>query len=599
MRTILRLSVWTSLLGAVALTTHCSSSDAPPFDLGQDAAGPDGPPADAASPESPGSAGCPKHCSDDLSLVLDCRDAVVETCTGATGCGDGRCLPGCESSAWNRSNVGCEFIVPRSPESTPNSCHAVIITNNWRTPATLKVSYDGETFSLAGHAIRASDEVPIESNTVPPGETIIVGLAGSSCKGTVLIPEPNAVHVVGLSESGRTTAFAIESDVPVQIRTSESLLNEAVLLGATTMWDHDYVVAMPAPVRDIVWPGGFVQIVGREDSIVELRPRQPILGAPDLPGIAANGARSYKLRRGEVLQFVQDDDLTGSSIHANKPVGVFAGAVNFSVDGPDRCCDFTRGSSAHVQLSPPRSLGDRYAAVRYRDRYEGVVEEGVWRIIGAANGTVLTYEPAAPKGAPTKLAAGEFAEFRTTEPFIVSSQDADHPFALYAYMSAAIKYLPDPPQDMFAGDLRGGAEFTPMIPVIQYMRRYRFYTDSFFPETNVVVVRRRGSAGFADVFLDCAGSLSGWAPIGTTGELEFTRVDLSKGNYEAQGHCQNGAHEMHSDAPFTATVWGWGSMATGGYAGAPGIFTCSASYAFPIGAGFRPIETNQLPGGIH
>ncbi|AKU95119.1 hypothetical protein AKJ09_01783 [Labilithrix luteola] len=480
-----------------------------------------------------------------------------------------------------------------------NSCHAVVVTNIWRTPATLKFTYGNETFSLAGHAVRASDNVPVESNTIAPGETIIVGLAGRYCKGESLILEPYEVRVVGLNESGRARAFEVESDVPVQIRSSEALLNEATLIGATTMWDRDYVMAMPAPAHYSGWPGGFIQIVGREDSVVEIRPREPLLGAPDLPALAAHDVRSYRLGRGEILQFVQDDDLTGSFIHSNKPVGVFAGAANFAVDGPDKCCDKERGSSVQVQVSPSRSLGDRYVAVRYRDRYEGVVENGVWRIVGAADGTVLTYEPATPRGAPTKLSAGEFAEFKTTDPFVVSSQDAEHSFALYGYMSAGVEYMPNPPEEYWTGDVRGAAEFTPVIPVVQYMKQYRFYTDSFYPETNLVVVRRRGKDGFADVVLDCAGSLSGWAPLGTSGDLEFTRVDLSRGNYEPQGNCKNGVREMHSDAPFTGTVWGWGSLATGGAHDGPGTFTCAASYAFSIGAGFRPIDTSDLPGGIH
>lgn len=80
------------------------------------------------------------------------------------------------------------------------------------------------------------------------------------------------------------------------------------------------------------------------------------------------------------------------------------------------------------------------------------------------------------------------------------------------------------------------------------------------------------TGAFADVILDCAGPLTGWEPLGA---FEYTRVDLVTGGEPVAG-CDNGRHEMASDAPFGVTVWGW--------AAAP------RSYGYPLGAGLADLN---------
>jgi hypothetical protein len=104
------------------------------------------------------------------------------------------------------------------------------------------------------------------------------------------------------------------------------------------------------------------------------------------------------------------------------------------------------------------------------------------------------------------------------------------------------------------------------------------------------VVRARGSDGnFADVNLDCAGVIGGWAPIG---DFEWTNVDLVTGNFQNVGNCSTGRREMNSTAPFGVTVWGWGSIP--GFPGGP-LYTQYVSYAYPAGAGVKPINEVEIP----
>jgi hypothetical protein len=183
-------------------------------------------------------------------------------------------------------------------------------------------------------------------------------------------------------------------------------------------------------------------------------------------------------------------------------------------------------------------------------------------------------------------------EFAAAGPFVVRSQDADHPF----YMSAHMTGCADAGGDPFL-DCKGDPESVNVIPPAQYLNTYVFFTDPTYPETNLVFVRKKGDDGFKDVDLDCAGALTGWQPIGTSGNYEYTRFDLITGNFVPNGQCDNGRHEVKSDAPFGVTVWGWGSGATGGVieGGGAGFYSQYVSYAYPAGASVEPITNVIVP----
>jgi hypothetical protein len=149
------------------------------------------------------------------------------------------------------------------------------------------------------------------------------------------------------------------------------------------------------------------------------------------------------------------------------------------------------------------------------------------------------------------------------------------------------------PYDPNQTDGRGDPEFVNVIPPGEFLSSYVFFTDPTYPETNLVLTRAQGSSGFADVSLDCAGTLTGWTPVGTGGKYEYTRLDLSTGNFQGQNGCNNGRHAITSTAPFGLTVWAWGSAATGD--GLPGFYTQYVSYAYPAGQSIAPINIVVIP----
>jgi hypothetical protein len=328
-----------------------------------------------------------------------------------------------------------------------------------------------------------------------------------------------------------------------------------------------------------------VVIASQDGTHVTLSPTAAIVGGGGLAGTPTGVPVTYTVNHGQYLQLTQPAELTGTTVRADAPVAVIGG--NTLMDLP---LDRARADSAQQMLPPVRALGSEYVAVRYRSRLSTGEEVVPWRIVGAANGTVLTYEPSPPPGSPTTLAAQQLAEFQSTGPFVVRSQDAQHPFYVASYMTGGGD-----------NDGIGDPEFVNVVPPAQYLPRYTFFTDPTYPETNLVVVRVRdpSTGQFPDVTLDCAGVLGGWLPIGTSGTYQFARIDLSTGNFQGVGGCDNGVHVIRGPslgARFGVTVWGWGNDVTwppdnGAADEANPRFTRWVSYGYPAGANFAVLNT--------
>ncbi|WP_441291518.1 IgGFc-binding protein [Sorangium sp. KYC3313] len=129
-----------------------------------------------------------------------------------------------------------------------------------------------------------------------------------------------------------------------------------------------------------------------------------------------------------------------------------------------------------------RALGSEYVYARYRSRVQGQDEAPPTRITGAVDGTTLSWDPAPPPGAQATVDKGKSFVVRSSQPFVVRSQDDEHPFYVSTYMTrgAAFQNAGDP-------------EFVNVVPAGQYLSRYIFFTDPTYPETNVVFLRKKGA----------------------------------------------------------------------------------------------------------
>lgn len=532
-------------------------------------------------PDSGG--GCGPKCSADLRDVLACDGSVEVTCGPEQACSDGVCVDDpCGVAAAAKTSYGCDFW-PMSLINFPaGACWATYVANVWPVPVKINLEYDGvalpvSTFTRVptGQGTSLTYAPYDDAVGLGPGEVAVMFMSqvgqgpppfGVPCPPgipTALTFDPT------VGGTGLGKAFHLTTDRPVAAYTispyggGAAARTYATLLLPTAAWDLNYV-AVSADKQD-PFPT-IAMLASEDDTKVTISPVAKIDPGPGVAGTAAGQPVTYTLSKGQYVQIVEfNTELTGSAILADKPIAVWGGNPCIGIGAC--CCD-----NAAQQIPPVRALGHEYAAVRYRGRNGNPDESVPWRFVGAAPGTVLTYQPSMPPGAPATLDVGQVADFSAPGPFLVRSQDSDHPFYMAAYMSGG---------DAYGGE--GDPEFVNVVPTGQYLNSYVFFTDPTYSETNLVLVRAPGPSGFQDVTLDCSGVVGGWQPLGP---YEIARVDLVTGNFSSVNGCSNGRHTIKSAVPFGVTVWGWGSAAS------TTLDTTYVSYAYPAGVGVA--QLNQV-----
>ena len=587
-------------------------------------------PADASGPLVEGGpldvrvdCAAPSYCDPtDLGYVWKCGERTVQ-CSSLEQCEEresgAACVNPCVDSLGNDTSNGCEFYAMEM-DTTPEAegvCYAVFVVNQWKTgePAKIEVSQGATVLPIDQFA-----RVPVGTGTwitYQPFDSS-VGLPTNQIAILFLSRDPTAVddpdHTdprflaacppgvqpaiaadASLHGTGKATAFHIQTNVPVVAYQmlpyggGRARVTGSTLLVPTNAWDVNYVVAdayrAPTLFTDLR-AGPTTVIVASEDAThVTLKPTAAILPGPGVAGADPGTSVTYTLDAGQYLQLTQTAELTGTAVQSDAPVAVVGGStlMDLPLTSP-------RADTAEQMLPPVRALGSEYVAVRYRSR--SAIEESVpWRIVGVVDGTRLTFDPSPPPGAPSAISAQQLAEFDSPGPFVVRSQDAQHPFYLASYMTGGEDF------DQGTGD----PEFVNVVPPAQFLPRYTFFTDPTYPETNLVVVRSLDAqtGQMPDVTLDCAGTLTGWTAVGTAGTYQMTRVDLSTGNFQGVGACNNGVHIIASSSPgaaFGVTVWGWGNDITWPTDNSDldeenPQFTRWVSYGYPAGANFKPLNT--------
>jgi len=549
----------------------------------------DVPSADADVPET---SICQRRCSLDFRAVLDCNDQVVERCSDALACGAGRCQDPCAAAAAEPSSLGCEFYVQAANLGAPvisPSCYAALLVNTSTQPVDVSVELDGQPRDLT-HALFRSTQGTIElerlDGPLPPGESAILFLADNDPDKPLSLIQQQ--YYVGCPEgvvpaayldgnSHRTsvgTAFHVRTSAPVSMATvfpfggAASFFTTSSLNFPVPSWGNENMIVNGWESQGEGADPAAQIFAAEDDTHVTIIPKRPIQDGEGVVGAPANAPVTYRLDKGQYLQLVQSEELTGSFVTSDKPTSVVGGHAVANVPSNSGAADILS-----QQLPAIKQWGNEYVGVGYAPRGLGETEWMIYRIVGARDGTLLDWDPAVPAGAPVELSAGESVTFYAGvgEAFVVRSQDTEHPFYLAAYMVGS------------SGEFNSGAvangdpEFVNVVPAKQYLSAYSFYADPTYSETSLVVVRAKDHGEFKDVWLDCAGKLTGWKPVGTRGAYEWLRVSLSHdygpGDAFDAGVCSYGLRRTWSDGPFTATIWGGSYCVSYAYPGAMALRT--------------------------
>lgn len=579
-----------SVLGSAACSSKSTSFDptssAPSFapDSGSDA---------AATPPEAGD-NCPLHCSSDLKqVVTGCAGAetVVQQCNAEQGCGGTSCVDACTAASTNKGSIGCDFwaVEPDSPGSKERGgCFAALVANTWDRPVTLSAEFGTDaldishsTYTVDGTSSKTS-YTPL-TGALPVGQVAVIFLGHDDTNYAADTPRcPSTVTPALLTDAvthgtSISKAFHIKTDAPISAYSvypyggANSFFPTATLLLPSSSWEKNYLAVSPFDFGSTGARRTIQLVANEDDTQVRMLPTVEIQSSGSVTGTPPGVAQTWSLSRGQVLQFLQKD-LTGSVIETSKSVGMFGGSE--CTDLPSPFCD-----TLQQQIPPVSQWGTEYAVVPFKPRIDsfssGVREQVPYRIVGGANGTALVYEPSRPRDAPETLDAGQSASFITDELFVVKSQDSKHPFHVSVYMTGA-EYGGGlaPTSGTLPISTLGDPDFVNVPPAGQYLDRYVFFTDFTFQETSLTVVRRKTVTGFKPVELECAGEITTFQPLGSSGEYEFAWVELTRGFLPqkfAKGECGYGRQEAHSDGPFAVTVWGVDQYASYGYVGGTGL----------------------------
>ncbi|MEO8705926.1 MAG: hypothetical protein ABI867_38195 [Kofleriaceae bacterium] len=523
---------------------------------------------------------CALQCSGDLHAIVDCNNNVITQCAGADACDSNSftCADACTAAESNKRSVGCDYYATSMDVLSHGNCFAAFVANTWNAPAHLTVRHMGAALAVANFAKIPQGSGPGLTYAaydpavgLMPGQVAVLFLGGGS-GGAPLCPFPSAVPTSSFAGTGIGNSFEIATDVPVvayQINPyggGNAAVTAASLLIPTSAWDLDYIAVNVTPNGIAGSPS--LNIIATEDNTVAtITPTQAIAGGAGVPAGAAGAPTSITLNKGQHAQITQTAELTGSLITATRPIGVMAGQTCMNMPTSTMYCDH-----GEQMIPPVHALGNRAVGVMYRPRNTAETST-FWKVVGAVDGTQLTWSSSV--GGPTTINKGQSVDFNTGVPFVVTSQDNDHPFMMFTYMTGS--------EHIAAGGAGSGdPDFVLMVPPEQYLNSYVFFADPTYPETNLVVTRTRGAdAQYHDVTLDCLGPVASWTALGA--DFEFARVDLDTGNFANVGNCSTGRHEMKSDAPFGLSVWGWGTNRTS-------TFTANVSYGYPGGMNVKPIN---------
>lgn len=532
------------------------------------------------------------RCSDDYRGVVSCAgdvDAGPSVCPAGSVCRpDGlgaACIDECKTASESGASEGCEFLAVHPTtvfpgvDPTTDSCFAAYLVNGSEYPVRFGLSFRDTEIDVARFAYLPKqgpsgiEYEPLPDASIPARSAIVVFLSQApqpTGDSFIMCPKGAAVTEVleprDVSAPFKANAFRLYADAPVAAYNiypfggARSYIPAATLLLPVHSYATEYRPLSPSPKGTAGRNFPMAYVAAIEDGTV-------VSYIPSVTGVTGIAGKKYDIAtidKHQVVQFGFEAamEFAGSQIVTNKPVGVWGGNACPLLYGVFAC------DNLHQQVPPVSAMGAEYVAVSHPSRLP-YPEAKVYQFVGVANGTKLTYEPRRIGDAPTTLEAGQVVDVWSDEPFVVRSQDADHPFYVGALML---------PASFVAGDdevAEGDPEWVNVVPTSQFVSDVTFVVDPTFVNTSIVITRKHDAS--AKTAIDCLGVIDTWT---TVGSYDIAEVTISRRN-QAPGACANGgAHRVWGTTPFSATVWGWDA---------------NSSYAYPTA---QNVKTLYRPGAV-
>ncbi len=519
------------------------------------------------------------------------------------------CVSSCDLRLTDSSYIGCEywpvFLQNYSGYSRVYMDMTIVVSNPNDQPAHVYI-FDKAKYDNASHT-------PYLEFDVPAGGVVtklIVGDPTGSTQNNLAVPNSGqTIYNYMLNNTMQAPyAFRARSSLPVVVYQfnpygkSKGYTADASLLLPTNVLGQDYI--------DLSYYSSSGTTAANTIGIVAVKPGtttvevtpsikvaqgRNVNTSATIPAIPAETKTTFTLQQFDVLHLQQGDDgeMTGSKIHADKPVAVFGGAACTNIRS---ACDHTE-----EQLFPTNVWGTNYYAIRagynlssktilgseFDDYYILAQQDNTVVTItgnqGASNTDTITlpaYSGGSGKKALTQiitnnnfigtvtLNSGQFTKISTIKNFHVS---ATKPILVGQFI------------DDVAGI--GDPGYTLNVPVEQYRTNYSFSIPADYEYDFVTLVAPKNTkiyytgAGYKgtpynNILIDSLPStvFSGWMTVGNENYV-YGFLDLDAGT-----------HYLNGDKKFGALGYGFGDANSD---------TDDTSYAYPIGLNLDRINNTN------
>ncbi|MEO7110357.1 MAG: IgGFc-binding protein [Polyangiaceae bacterium] len=287
------------------------------------------------------------------------------TCPSDQGCAAGKCVPACDAAKASHGTIGCDYTVatPSFYAGEPAPCFAIFVANGWSKPVTISVartgtSYDVTTFGrIAAAGTPEASWAAVPATGLPTGQVAVLFMSSDPSAGVTCPVAPAINASTAIVGTGAGAAWHVSTDVPVTSYDilpyggASSLLPSAELLLPTTAWGTNYFGIVPLRGKRADSLPQWGQIVGATDgTTVQIAPNVDLPSGGTVAAAPKGSTTTYTLNAGDVIQWQDSNEMSGSVISSDKPIG-FTGGIGYdcytSATSSGGGCD-----SAHQQIPP-------------------------------------------------------------------------------------------------------------------------------------------------------------------------------------------------------------------------------------------------------